>query len=70
MSTKFRKIVLKPKIHRHLYSNNRGSVSETVFNTKSYSFPWLAAVFLSLVKALVGAFPVIEKTLPMVRLQL
>ena len=35
MSTKFREIVLKSKIHRHLYSNNRGSVSETVFNTKN-----------------------------------
>ena len=28
MSTKFREIVLKSKIHRHLYSNNRGFVSE------------------------------------------
>ena len=28
MSTKIHEIVLKPKMHRHLYSNNRDSVTE------------------------------------------
>jgi len=41
MSTKFREIVLKPKIHRHLYSNNRGSFTEPLWATSGYNvFFW------------------------------
>ena len=38
MSTKFRKIVLKSKIHRHVYSNNQGSVIVTVFKTTKLTY--------------------------------